>query len=325
MNVLNAFGYALATFAIVVSVTGCNSDPDDMSLLKKGCKLEISGKFSEAAAVYAESAALGNAEAYKKLGDLVISHDFVSLSPENTQDFITGHDKWLASAKQLVSRAKDLYDKAQVAGYTNQLQIALDRLAKCETQISTVENKVAEAKKEERIRQEELRKEREEAARKAREEAARMAEEERIRREEAAAQAKKRAEEEARRNSPEYCIDNDIELTPAALREVIREITFISKTGNDIYDKQEMARHHERFMNKIITVSGRINKVQVTAFTREVKCIVGVNGGTISARFDGMSRDEAAQFRVGQPITLRGQISNRPVTSTFAMDRCMLR
>lgn len=334
MNALKIAGCTIATFSILFGLTGCT--PKDVSLLKKGTQLELTGKFAEAAEKYAEAASLGNADAYKKLGDMAIAHDFLKLTPENANDFITGHDKWLSNAQQAVAKAKDCFEKAQMAGCTNMLLVSLDKLAACEKKIAETSSKVSEAKEKERQRLEEERKKREEEERIAREkreeeeriakaEAERKAEEERKRREAEEAEAKRRAAEEARRNSPEYCIDNDIELTPAALREVIKEVTFYSRTGNDIFDKQETARHHERFMNKTITVSGRISKVQVTAFTREVKCIVSVSGGTISARFDGMSRDEAAGFSIGQQITLRGQISNRPVLSTFAMDRCMLR
>lgn len=334
MNALNIFGCTLASLSILVGITGCT--PNNVSLLEKGTQLELTGKFAEAAEKYAEAASLGNADAYKKLGDMTITHDFLQLKPENASDFITGHDKWLLDAQQAVSKAKDYFEKAQMAGCTNMLQVSLDKLAACEKKIAETSSKVSEAKAKEKQRLEEERKKREEEERIAREkreeeeriakaEAERKAEEARKQREAEEAEAKRRAAEEARRNSPEYCIDNDIELTPAALREVIKELTFYSRTGNKIFDKQETARHHERFMNKTITVSGRISKVEITAFTREVKCIVSVNGGTISARFDGMSRDEAAGFRVGQSITLRGQISNRPVTSTFAMDRCMLR
>lgn len=356
MNTVKIVGCALGLSAILVGITGCT--PKDVVLLQKGTQLELTGKYAEAAAKYAESAALGNAEAYKRLGDMVITHDFIGFTPENVNDFVTGHDKWLSDAQQAVAKAKDYFERAQMAGCTNMLHMSLDKLAACEKKIAETSAKVREAKEKERLRLEEERKKREEeeriareqreeaeriakakqeeeerianakrveTERIAREDAERKAEEDRKRREAEEAAAKRRAEEEARRNSPEYCIENDIELTSAALREVIKEVTFYSRTGNEIFDRQETARHHERFMDKIITVSGRINKVQITAFTREVKCIVSVSGGTISARFDGMSRDEAAGFRVGQSIRLRGRISNRPVLSTFAMDQCMIR
>jgi vacuolar-type H+-ATPase subunit I/STV1 len=229
----------------------------------------------------------------------------------------------------LIANAQNMYDKAQAAGCTNQMEVSLERLQKCKESVAQVESSVAEVKEKERIRQEELRKQKEEEKRRAEEEAKKRAEEEKRRAEE---EAKKRAEEEAKRraeeakrNSPEYCIENNLELTSIALNEVIRDLTFHSNTGNKIYDKAENARRHARFMGKIITVSGTINKVQLTAFTREVKIIVSVPGGTISARFDGMPRSEAAQFRVGQSIKFSGQISNRPVLSTFAMDRCSIR
>ncbi len=307
----------IAAFAVVAMVlTGC--EPKDVSLLKKGTKLELTGKFAEAAEKYAEAASLGNSEAYKKLGDMAIAHDFLRLTPENANDFITGHDKWLADAQQAVTKAKDYFEKAQMAGCTNMLQVSLDKLSTCEKKIAETASKVNEAKAKEKLRLEEERKKREEEERIARE---KREEAERI----AKAEAKRLAEEEAKKNSPEYCIDNNLVLTAPALKEVIKELTFYSKTGNDIFDKEENHRHWSRFQGKHIAVSGNISKVQVTMFTRQVKCIVRVNGGTISARFDGMSRDEAAGFRVGEPITFEGYISQRPVTSTFAMDRCSRR
>jgi hypothetical protein len=311
MNVIKVISVALAT-AILIGATGC--DPKDVSLLREGDKLVLTGKFEEAREKYAEAAALGNGDAFKKLGDLIIERDFELCKPENPEDFVNGYDNWLPSAKMLIANAQNMYDKAQAAGCTNQMEVSLERLQKCKESVAQIESSVAEVKEKERIRQEELRKQKEEEKRRAEEEAKKRAEEE----------AKRRAEE-AKRNSPEYCIENNLELTSIALNEVIRDLTFHSNTGNKIYDREENARRHARFMGKIITVSGTINKVQLTAFTREVKIIVSVPGGTISARFDGMPRSEAAQFRVGQSIKFSGQISNRPVLSTFAMDRCSIR
>ena len=319
MNMVKILSVVLTT-AILIGATGC--DPKDVSLLNKGRKLELLGKFSEATEKYAESAALGNAEALKKLGDLAISYEFESLLPEDSNDFITGHDKWVASAKQLIAKAQDMYAKAQAAGHTEQIETSLERLQKCKEKVTQVEALVAEAKEKERVRREELRKQKEEERRRAEEEARIRAEEEaRWRAEEEAIAAARRAEE-ARRNSPEYCMDNNLELTEAAIAEVFRELTFRSETGNDIYDSEETDRHRARFMGKVIILSGQIDKVQVTAFTREVKLIIRTSSGTISARFDNMPHHEAARFRVGQYIRFRGKPSNRIVLSTIAMDYC---
>lgn len=180
MNTIKIVGGALSALALIVGTTGC--DPEDVALLKKGSKLELTGRFAEAADKYAGAAALGNADAYQKLGDLTVTHDFVFLTPENPQDFVTGHDKWLVAAKQLIAKAKDLYEKAELAGCTNQLAVSRERLAKCETKVSETEAKVTAAKEQERVRQEELRRQKEEAERKAKEEAARKAEAARLKR-----------------------------------------------------------------------------------------------------------------------------------------------
>ncbi len=319
MNMVKILSVVLTT-AILIGATGC--DPKDVSLLNKGRKLELLGKFAEATEKYAESAALGNAEALKKLGDLTISYEFESLLPEDSSDFITGHDEWVASAKQLIAKAQEMYDKAQAAGCTNQIEASLERLQKCKEKVAQIEALVVEAKEKEFARQEELRKQKEEERKRAEEEARIRAEEEaRQRAEEEAREAARRAEE-AKRNSPEYCMANNLELTKIALDEVFQELTFRSNTGNDIYDSEETDRHRSRFMGKVITLSGQIDKVQVTAFTREVKLIISTSSGTISARFDNMPRSEAARFRVGQRIKFRGKPSNRPVLSTIAMDYC---
>lgn len=78
-------------------------------------------------------------------------------------------------------------------------------------------------------------------------------------------------------------------------------------------------------MNKTIIVRGSIREVGTTFFTGEVKLIVDVPGATISALFEGMSQEEAMELKVGESITFEGQITNRAVLSTFAMDQCRLK
>ncbi len=283
---------SLLMVAIFV-VKGCR--PTDVSLLEEGKNFEKKGKYIEAEEEYSASAALGNAEAMRKLGDLnkmrvynSISQITSSLSLENLPDDSSWYDMRLSKAKVEATRAKHFYDKMQKAGCTSQIQSSLTQLAKCEAEIAGTESRIGAAKA------------------KAEEEAERRA-------------------EEARRNSPEYCIDNNIELSPAALKEVVRAITFSSRTGNKIYDREENIRNHNRFMNKTIIVRGSIREVGTTFFTGEVKLIVDVPEATISALFEGMSQEEAMELKVGESITFEGQITNRAVLSTFAMDQCRLK
>lgn len=138
----------------------------------------------------------------RKLGDLnkmrvynSISQITSSLSLENLPDDSSWYDMRLSSVKNDADRARHFYYMSQRAGCTNQIQYSLTQLAKCEAEIAGTESRIGAAK----------------------------AKAEEIRRKKA---------EEARRNSPEYCIDNNIELSPAALEEVINSITFSSETGN---------------------------------------------------------------------------------------------
>ena len=65
--------------------------------------------------------------------------------------------------------------------------------------------------------------------------------------------------------------------------------------------------------------------METTAFTDEVKIILSRKGGTISARFDGMSKFDAASIQTGTELEIEGDVSIRPVLSSIAMDRCRIR
>lgn len=139
------------------------------------------------------------------------------------------------------------------------------------------------------------------------------------------ASRRERAEEERKKNSPEYCIENNLFLSDAALTKLINEVNYFVDTGNKIKDEEMYRQHHGRFMGKRIKVRGTIKQIETTLFTDEVKVIVNVVGGkTISARFDGMSKDEAINLNRGDAILFEGDVSDRPVTSTIAMDRCAM-
>lgn len=326
-------GRMVWTLAVVALCAGC--EPKDEALMKSGEKLQLLGKYSEAKEKYAGAAALGNAEAFRKLADLKISHDFTVLRPDDASDYVSGHDRWLAMAAEIVDEAGVLYEKAKIAGYEGDLTPSLEKLRQCEAMIAETTGKVDQAKvaEKKRLEQERVKKEaeekaaREEAERKAAEAKRQKEAEEKAAREEAerkAAEAKRREEEEKLRESPEYCMEHDLALPSRAMRVVCSELTYSSNTGNKIYDEQETARHHARFRGKTLIVAGTVDKVEKTFFTDEVKIIVSVSGGTISARFDGMSEREAANIRTGQSIQFKGRVSDRPVLSTFAMDGCRM-
>ncbi len=125
-------------------------------------------------------------------------------------------------------------------------------------------------------------------------------------------------------DSPEYCIEHNIEMSAVALRVVMKEMSFTSNTDNKIYDEELEKRHRARFLGKRIAISGTIKKV-TTTFFGEVKFIIDVSGGTVSARFDEMTRSEAVQFRPGQTLSFDGIVSTRKVISSIAMDSCKIR
>ena len=144
-----------------VCLAGCfDKTPRDVKLLQEGSTLEMQSEHDKARAKYAEAASLGNADAFKRLGDLTISKEYVLLSPENATDYANGYDTWLIQAKQALAKAEDFYDKAKMAGCTNQLDASMAKLKTLTAKVSETEAKVREAK--EQKRQEELRRQEEE-------------------------------------------------------------------------------------------------------------------------------------------------------------------
>jgi hypothetical protein len=298
-----------------VCLAGCfDKTPRDQKLLQEGSALEMQSEYDKARAKYAEAASLGNADAFKRLGDLTISKEYVLLSPENAADYASGYDTWLVQAKQALAKAGDFYDKAKTAGCTNQLDVSLEKLKTLTAKVSETEAKVNEAK--EQKRREELR--RQEELRRKQEEEKRLAEE-------AARRAQAEEEERRRKESPEYCIENGILLSDAAFAEIVRAVNYCSNTGNKLYDKQKDEEEHARFRGKRLVLTAKVDKVESTFFTDEVKIILSRRGGTISARFDGMSKSDAASIRPGTTLEIEGEVSIRPVLSSIAMDRCRIR
>ena len=136
-----------ATVLCILWATGCfDGTPTDVKLLREGAALESRSEYDKAVAKYTEAASLGNADAFKRLGDMTISRDYALLRPENTDDYTTGYDGWLAKAKQAVDRAGDFYEKAKQTGCTNQLDASMEKLMAAKAKIAETEAKVKEAK-----------------------------------------------------------------------------------------------------------------------------------------------------------------------------------
>ena len=143
-------------FLGAICLAGCfDKTPRDQKLLQDGYAMEMRSQYDKALEKYSEAAAMGNPDAFKRLGDMTISREYFLLSPENANDYAKGYDSWLEKAKQALAKAGDFYEKAQMAGCTNQLDASMERLAKLTTKVAETEAKVNEAK--EHKRQYELR------------------------------------------------------------------------------------------------------------------------------------------------------------------------
>ena len=307
-------------------VTGCSDGvPKDVKLLREGSAFEMRSEYDKALEKYAEAASLGNADALRRLGDMTITRDYVALSPDNPDDYATGYDSWLAKAKQALAKADDFYEKAKLAGCTNQLDVSLEKLAAARAKISETETKVKEARELKRQEEERRQEEARQAELRRQEELRLKREEEKRRAEEAARKAKEEEEERRRKESPEYCVENGLLLSDAAFAEIVRAVNFVSDTGNKLYDKQRNEEEHARFRGKRLVLKAKVDKVESTFFTDEVKIILSRRGGTISARFDGMAKSDAATIRTGTVLEIEGDVSIRPVLSSIALDRCRIR
>lgn len=83
----------------------------------------------------------------------------------------------------------------------------------------------------------------------------------------------------------------------------VREANFRSNTGNELRDN-------------------RIREEQM--FTDFPKLILNVYGKSVSARMDGMSKDEASELDAGTQVVVRGTVCDRLVTSDLALENCVI-
>jgi hypothetical protein len=283
-------------------------------MFEKAKRAEANGKFMEAQALFQQAADLGSSEAYKCLGDAVFLQKYNKLMPKDSSDYLKGYDRYIDDAGKALSEAESFYEKARFAGFPAEgLTTSLKNLELAQRKLDETKRKVAAAKEEARLKEEARKREEERKREEARQAELRRQEEER-----------RKAEEAARRESADYCIENGLVLTDKAFREVVRAVNYSSDTGNKLYDAQRDKEEHARFAGKRLIIKGKVSKVETTFFTDEVKIIVSCSGGTISARFDGMSKSDASNIRVGGPIHMSGYVSNLPVLSSIAMDRCVM-
>lgn len=295
---------AVVGAAIVGLVVGCKKVPADVAEFREGRKLDIMGKYGEAEMKYANAIRLGNVDALKFYGDMILRSTFDGVvTPVDSTDYIYGYDKWLMTARRSITKAEEFYNKASAAGCTNRLDESMCKLEQCKTTLADIEEKVAEAKHKEFERLAEIRRQEEEKE----------------------AERRRIAAEEAKKNSPEYCIENDLVMNATAFKEVVKEWFFDNNSGNELLDAKVNKEHRDRFAGQLISVSGKIRQVETTFFTDQVKCIIDVRGTSISARFDGMPKSEAMDLRRGQVVTIVGKLSRRPVMSDVAMDYCRFR
>ena len=118
-------------------------------------------------------------------------------------------------------------------------------------------------------------------------------------------------------------IENGVLLSDAAFLEVVKAMNYKSKTGNAYADSEKNKEQLFRFLDKRIVVSGMVKKVE-SSILGEPKAIIECAGKTISAKFDGMNKNDAAAIAVGKVIKIKGEVSSRPVLSDLAMANCII-
>jgi len=123
---------------------------------------------------------------------------------------------------------------------------------------------------------------------------------------------KKRAEELAaaeaqRKQSAEFCLREDVDLTVAAMTEIITSLSFKSDTGNKLIDKQNETRERGRFRGRIAHVTGIVVKVD-SALLGGINIWIDADGIRIKCCFGGMSKNDALRFSQGEKISVAGTI-----------------
>ena len=133
-----------------------------------------------------------------------------------------------------------------------------------------------------------------------------------------------RQNEAALNGAANIVMDSDNVLSGKEFLAVVREANFRSNTGNELRDNRIRDEHRSRVMGKVITVKGTVKSIEVTMFTDYPKLILNVYGKSVSARMDGMSKDEAAELDTGTQVVVRGTVCDRLVTSDLALENCVI-
>ena len=303
----------LAAGMAVWGVSGCEKVPADEAALREAAKLELKGDWAGAEEKYLEACAAGNGEGYRKLAELLVNREGARVFLESKRDAA-----WAERARALVERIEMVSGQAEARGcaaegiggtlgaYRKALEEAEKRIE--EERIAT-EKRLAEeraaAEEAERIRVEQQRKEEaEKAARRAAE----------------AEAAAKRAEEARKKESADYCIDNGLELTSGAFREICRAMNYHQDTGNKLVDDEANSKQHALFRGKRVKVSGKITKVD-SKLLGGVKIKLNVYGESVWANFPSMPESEGKEFRVGQSLTVEGKVETAMI-NPFNLGAC---
>lgn len=306
----------MAVGLAVVAVAGCERTPPDVAALREGTRLELKGDWSGAEGKYLEACGAGNGEAFRKLAEMLLKH-------EGTRVFLEAKRRdadWVYRARALLERIEMV--SGQAAAQDCPVEDAAKTLAAYRKTIEETEARIEKerAEKEERIARE--RAAIEEAARRKAEEQRRAEAELAARRTAEAEAAARRAEEEKRRNSPEYCIENGLELSQSAFREVCRAMNYRQNTGNTLVDNQAESEQHARFRGQRVKVTGKITKVD-SKLLGGVKIKLNVYGESVWANFPSMSQSEGMDFRVGETLRVEGKVDSAMI-NPFNLGQCSM-
>ncbi|MBP1588998.1 MAG: hypothetical protein ILO10_02240 [Kiritimatiellae bacterium] len=304
---------AAAGLAFAALGSGCERTPPDVAALREGTKLELKGDYAGAEEKYLEACGAGNGEAYKKLADLIANREASRIFLESKRDV-----GWEARARAVVERLETVAAQAEAHG------CAIEGIG---TTLASYRKTLEETGK--RLAEERAAAEKREAEARAAAEAEARAREEARKREEAEAAAKRAAEAEAaakraaeakKRESADYCIENGLELTSAAFREICRAMNYSQNTGNSLVDDEENSRQHALFRGKRVKLTGKITKVDSKLFGG-VKIKLNVYGESVWANFPSMSQSEGKSFWVGQSLTVEGKVEMAMINQ-FNLGNC---
>ena len=295
-----------AGLAIMAVVAGCERTPADVVALREGTKLELKGDYAGAQEKYAEACGAGNAEAYRKLAELLANHEAARIFQESKRDAA-----WEAVAQAMLERLETIVTQAEAHGCS--VKDVRASMVSWRKTFDDAKKRMAEERAEAEKRAE--------AEARAFEMERKRAEAEAAARRAAEAEAAAKREAEARKKeSADYCIENGLTLTTAAFREICRAMNYYQNTGNTLADDEENSRRHALFRGKRVKVTGKITKVD-SKLLGGVKIKLNVYGESVWANFPSMSQSEGKEFRVGQSLTVEGKVEDAMINQ-FNLGAC---